>query len=80
MGEGAVWLEPGEDAAMAAVLDMSLEAFRERHVRTLPHPATGELQESLREEGSSGRCVLLEGENHCSVYADRPRQCAEFPF
>jgi len=80
MGAGAVWLESGEDAAMAAALDMSLEAFRERHVRTLPHPATGELQESLREEGSSGRCVLLEGENHCSVYADRPRQCSEFPF
>lgn len=79
MGEGAVWLEPGEDARLAAALDMDLESFRARHLRTLPHPRTGELRESLREE-DNGRCGLLEGANHCSVYAARPRQCAEFPF
>lgn len=84
-GEGAVWLAEGEVEAMAARLGMTPAAFRAAHVRTLPDPRSGELRESLRERpessgGSGGRCVLLEGANHCSVYEDRPAHCRTFPY
>ena len=82
-GEGHVWLEDGEVEAMAAALDMTPEAFTERHVRTVPDPRTpGALRRTLRErdEGQGGRCTLLEGNNHCSVYAARPSHCRTFPY
>jgi len=82
-GEGYVWLADGEAAAMAAALDMSTEAFRERHVRTVPDPhEPGVMREALRErsEGEGGRCTLLEGNNHCSVYGARPEHCKTFPY
>ncbi len=67
---------------MAARLGMELDAFRAQHMRTVTDPRTGELRESLREreEGASGRCSLLEGTNHCSVYEDKPAHCSGFPF
>ena len=77
-GEGYVWLEEGEVESMAAALEMSQEAFRQRHVRTVPDPREpGAVREALRErhEGEGGRCTLLEGNNHCSVYSARPRHC-----
>ena len=82
-GEGYVWLAEGEAEAMAAALDMSTQAFRERHVRTAADPREpGVMREALRErsEGSGGRCTLLEGQNHCSVYGSRPEHCKTFPY
>lgn len=77
-GEGHVWVEEDEVARLAARLGLDEPIFRERYLRTVPDPRTGALRTSLREE--RGRCVLLEGTNHCGVYADRPRHCATFPF
>lgn len=68
---------------MAEHLGMTEGAFRERHVRTVPDPRQpGVLRETLREvqEGRGGRCTLLEGQNHCSVYTDRPEHCRTFPY
>lgn len=82
-GEGRVWLEDGEIDAMASALGMSADAFEHRYVRTVPDPrGTGAMRRSLREsdEGAGGRCVLLEGANHCSVYEARPEHCRSFPF
>lgn len=82
-GEGYVWLAEGEAEAMAAALHMTAEAFRERHVRTVPDPnEPGAMRETLRErsEGDGGRCTLLEGSNHCSVYEARPEHCKTFPY
>jgi Fe-S-cluster containining protein len=87
-GDGHVWLEPGEDARLARALDLDVDVFRERFVRTVTDPRTGVLRESLREEAAAsgasssgnGRCALLAGENHCTVYTDRPRHCATFPY
>ena len=77
-GDGYVWLEPGEDEALARALGMEIEAFRRTHVRTVPDPVDGELRSSLVEEG--GRCSLLQGSNHCSVYEARPDHCSRFPY
>ncbi len=72
-----MWLAEGEPARLAAALDMDLELFRARFVRTVPDPTTGVLRAALRDEG--GRCALLEGKNHCSVYEARPEHCSSFP-
>ena len=82
-GEGHVWLEDGESEAMAAALGIDHEAFERLHVRAVPDPREpGRLRRSLREqdEGRGGRCTLLEGQNHCSVYAARPAHCRTFPY
>ena len=87
-GTGHVWLEEGEAARLAARLGMSEEAFQRRHVRVVPDPRTGALRPSLRKReegvgqtgGAGGRCSLLEGADHCTVYADRPRHCRSFPY
>ena len=63
---------------MAQALEVSEVAFEERFVRTVADPATGQLRLSLREQ--AGRCVLLEGSNHCAVYKNRPSHCSRFPY
>lgn len=82
-GEGHVWLEDGEVLAMAEAKGMDPAAFERLHVRTVPDPREpSRLRRSLREtdEGSGGRCTLLEGANHCSVYTARPSHCRTFPY
>lgn len=77
-GEGHVWVQEHEVAAMAAQLGMTVEVFEASYLRTAPDPEDGRLRISLRER--DGRCVLLEGAQHCSVYQARPDHCARFPF
>lgn len=83
-GEGRVWLEAGEAERMADALGMTVGAFHDLHVRTVPDPSRPEgVRESLRERadgGGGGRCTLLEGSNHCSVYEERPTHCRSFPY
>lgn len=82
-GEGHVWLAEGEVERIAAALGAEAGAFRARYVRTVTDPRNGEVREALREEvdrEGRGRCVLLEGANHCSVYEARPAHCASFPY
>ena len=81
-GAGHVWLEEGEPERLARRLGMTPEAFLQLHVRTVQDPRTGAMRRSLREGESAagGRCVLLEGTNHCSVYTARPRHCGTFPY
>ena len=83
-GEGHVWLEPGEAERLAEGLGLTPEAFERSCVRQVPDPRTGELRPALREglpgTPGAGRCVLLEGANHCRAYAGRPAQCARFPY
>ena len=63
---------------MAARLGMSVTAFVDRYVRTVPDPRTSMTRMALVEE--RGRCALLEGTNTCSVYEDRPEHCRSFPY
>ena len=73
-----MWVHEEELEGLASSLEMELEAFRERYLRSVPDPQSGELRLSLREEG--GRCALLEEGNHCSVYSSRPKHCESFPY
>jgi len=77
-GSGFVWIEEAEVGALAGAMEVEESVFRERYVRTVPDPRTGALRLSLREEG--GRCALLAGTNHCSVYKARPKHCSQFPY
>jgi Fe-S-cluster containining protein len=80
-GDGHVWLADGEAERLALRLGLAPEVFERRHVRTVPDPRTGVLRRALREDPpGSGRCALLEGANHCSVYTDRPEHCRTFPY
>lgn len=77
---GYTWLEPGEEAALAGALGLDLDAFRARHVRSVPDPsaAEGSRREALTEH-PDGRCTLLEGTNECRAYGARPAHCRSFP-
>jgi len=84
-GAGAVWVEEGEVADLAASLGLEPEVFRGRFLRTLIDPRSGEPRLSLRERApaggeSGGPCALLEGRNECAVYEARPQHCRTFPF
>jgi Fe-S-cluster containining protein len=65
-------LKEGEAEAMAGELNMSQQGFADRHLVAVD----GRI--SLRER-ADGRCVLLEGSCHCTVYSARPQQCRDFP-
>jgi len=71
-------LRPGEARSIATALGVDPQRFERDHLRTVPDPRSGELRASLREH--AGRCALLEGSRHCSVYCARPEQCRAFPF
>lgn len=79
-GAGHVWLEDGEPERLARRLGTSLDAFLARYVRTVRDPRTGAMRRSLRERDGGGACTLLEGTHQCTVYSDRPRHCATFPY
>ena len=72
VGDGFVWIEPEEVDSLGAALGLDAAHFEARFVRTVPDPRSGEPRLALRErteDGAAGRCALLEGRNHCSVYA-----------
>lgn len=77
-GEGYIWLSEGEEDRLAGALGLSPEAFVHRFVIEVPDPKDGKLRRSLRTE--SGRCLLLEGANHCGAYGARPEHCRSFPY
>ncbi|MHC4380817.1 MAG: YkgJ family cysteine cluster protein [Planctomycetota bacterium] len=73
VGHGQVWFEQEDLPAMAQLLDMTVESFTRRFVRQVD----GRL--SLRED-PDGSCMMLDGQEHCSIYEHRPEQCRTFPF
>jgi Fe-S-cluster containining protein len=70
---GFVWVQPEEEAALAAALGLEPAEFLARLTRRV----FGKL--SLREE-ADGRCVLFESGRGCRAYDARPRQCRTWPF
>ncbi|WP_164103783.1 YkgJ family cysteine cluster protein [Candidatus Laterigemmans baculatus] len=71
---GYVWVDEQEIAALAARLEMDVDAFEHRFVR-----AVG-LRKTLVEY-PDGDCIFLDPETRgCTVYDLRPVQCRTWPF
>ncbi|QDU69081.1 YkgJ family cysteine cluster protein [Engelhardtia mirabilis] len=82
-GDGFVWVDEAEIPSLAGALGLGVEVFASSFLRRVPHPESGDLRLALRErteDGGRGRCALLEGTNHCTVYAARPDHCRRFPY
>ena len=86
-GEGYVWLAEGEAESMAAALDMTAEAFRERHVRRRRNGRIGrrrhrihvwvhahDLHGSYVTRESTGRVLRSEEEERRSAAIGRRRR------
>lgn len=71
---GTVAVSDAEIAALARRLDLTEEEFCEGYTRQMPNGTV-----SLREKANYD-CVFWAGEEGCMVYADRPRQCRNWPF
>jgi Fe-S-cluster containining protein len=73
-GEGYVWVNKQEIAALAAEIGVGIEEFEARYVRDVG------VRKSLREY-ANGDCVFFDNKSRkCSVYGVRPRQCRTWPF
>ncbi|MGC6486965.1 MAG: YkgJ family cysteine cluster protein [Planctomycetota bacterium] len=71
---GFVRVSAGEAAAIAAHLELSVEAFSRRYLT-----ADGE---RLRDGVVTGRCVFLRdgAAAACSIYPARPQKCRDWPY
>ena len=71
---GYVWVNKAEIAALAEKMELDVDAFESRYVRSIG------IRKSLV-EFPNGDCVFLDGERRtCGVYDARPRQCRTWPF
>ena len=71
---GYVWVNKEEIAAIAARIDMEVEAFESKYVRMVG------VRKSLV-EFANGDCVFFDNQTRkCKVYEARPRQCRTWPF
>jgi uncharacterized protein len=71
---GYVWVNKAEIAALAAAVDVTVEEFEQRYVRTIG------IRKSLLEL-AGGDCVFFDNQGRgCRVYESRPRQCRTWPF
>jgi len=71
---GYVWVNKEEIAAIAALIEMDVEAFEDKYVRQVG------VRKSLV-EFPDGACVFFDTDaRKCTVYEARPRQCRTWPF
>jgi uncharacterized protein len=71
---GFVWVNNEEIGALAALIDLDVDAFEDQYVRRVG------ARKSLKEL-PNGDCVFFDGQTRkCTVYAARPRQCRTWPF
>lgn len=71
---GYVWVNKEETQAIADLLKMDLEEFRDTYARKIG------IRYSLK-EFPNGDCVFFDSEKrNCNVYEARPRQCKTWPF
>lgn len=73
---GFVWVNEEEMAAMAAVLEISLEQFKRKYVRQKGNRYA--LIEK-RTDGDNYDCIFLK-DKKCLVYQARPIQCRTYPW
>lgn len=72
---GDVFVTHDEIEAIAALLNVPVNEFENRHVR---HYSSGKM--SLKER-RNGDCEMLnEAGTGCGIYSVRPKQCRDYPF
>ncbi len=71
---GYVWVTEEEIAALARRFDLAVGEFRQRYTRRVERRGV-----SLTETDDYD-CIFYDGDDGCSVYEDRPRQCYTYPF
>lgn len=71
---GYVWVDEEEIQAMARELDLSVDAFEKKFIRTIG-------KDKSLTEYKDGDCILLDRKTRrCTVYGGRPIQCRTWPF
>ena len=70
---GYVWVTPGEAAEMAGALNMPLDEFSRKMLRTT-------LSGLALVDDARGDCPLLGDDGRCLVYNARPVQCRTWPW
>lgn len=73
---GYVWITEEEMIAMAGVLNISLELFKRKYIRSKDNRYA--LIEKKAQNGDYD-CIFLK-DKKCQVYQARPRQCRTFPW
>jgi Fe-S-cluster containining protein len=77
--DGFAFVDEAELPGLAAELDLELDTFKARHLRSVVDPRTAEPRLALRDR-PDGACGLLDGDNQCTAYAARPKGCRDFPL
>ncbi len=72
--EGHVFMELEDVEAMAAHLELSLEAFGRKYLRRVEGERLALIEHANRD------CIFWDDAVGCRVYAARPLQCRQFPF
>jgi Fe-S-cluster containining protein len=73
-GEYYVYLSDEESERIRASLQLSRGWFRRRYLRCLDDG------DQVLASGPNERCIFLDAEGKCRVYAARPVQCRTYPF
>ena len=73
-GDYYVYLTDEESERIRAYLQLSHSWFRRRYLLRL------EDGEQVLASGPGKRCIFLDAEGQCRVYAVRPVQCRSYPF
>ena len=73
-GEYYVYLNDEESERIRVSLQLSRGWFRRRYLRRLDDG------DQVLASGTDKRCIFLDAEGKCRVYAARPVQCRTYPF
>ena len=73
-GDYYVYLTDEESERIRTYLQLSRNWFRRRYLQRL------EEGEQVLAAGADERCIFLDAEGQCRVYAVRPVQCRTYPF
>ncbi|MFA6815627.1 MAG: YkgJ family cysteine cluster protein [Lentisphaeria bacterium] len=72
---GIVRVSEPECDAIAAYLEMELQAFLQKYTKIAP-----DRRGLILIDQKDGACVFLQKNNRCHIYSVRPRKCRTFPY